>query len=110
MLTRGPTALETSVQTHTMGCCPVGMELEAGKLVYSAVQTSTGRRVAVKFTQQYGREVHAAWGKAQLAPHLLSCDALPGGWLMVSAVLARCNARPLHNRKPPSLVCAPISR
>jgi hypothetical protein len=41
------------------------------------------RRRCIKYVQRYGAEVHAAWGAAGLAPALLECRRLPGGWLEV---------------------------
>jgi hypothetical protein len=42
-----------------------------------------GGSVMVKYTQRYGADVHRAWASGGLAPRLLSCQRMPGGWLEV---------------------------
>jgi hypothetical protein len=56
--------------------------LVAGKLLYRVGPPGAGAR-CVKYAQRYGAEVHAAWAAAGLAPALLGCRRLPGGWLEV---------------------------
>ena len=54
-------------------------------LVFTACRD--GQVVLIKFVQRYGEAVHRRWADAGLAPKLLACDALPGGWLMVAMEL-----------------------
>ena len=43
-----------------------------------------GQEVVVKFARlNYGEEVHKYLGEQQLAPRLISCSQLPGGWCAV---------------------------
>ena len=43
-----------------------------------------GQEVVVKFARlNYGDEVHKYLGEKQLAPRLISCSRLPGGWCAV---------------------------
>ena len=51
-------------------------------LVLLAEDPTSGDTVIVKFSATYGREVHEAWATAGVAPKLLSCDSLPGGYWM----------------------------
>jgi hypothetical protein len=54
-----------------------------GKLVYVATVPGSGQQVLVRFVRRYGREAHATWAAAGLAPELNHFKRLPGGWLLV---------------------------
>ena len=53
------------------------------KLVFFATVQTTGKKVCVKFTHRYSREVHEACADMKIAPKLLGYELLPGGWIMV---------------------------
>ena len=55
---------------------------ETCKLVY-LVTNSREQQHIVKFTQQYGVEVHRAWATAELAPKLLEQSQVAGTWQQV---------------------------
>lgn len=62
--------------------------LQQGKLLYAATDVASKRRVCVKFAPAGagggGVAVQRAWAAAGLAPEVLSCKALPGGFSMVT--------------------------
>lgn len=59
----------------------------SGQRVYTGTVLGTGQRVLVRVVRLYGRDAHAAWAAAGLAPQLLQCKRLPGGWYQVEMEL-----------------------
>lgn len=53
------------------------------RLIFFATVRNTGRKVCVKFTHRYSREVHETCADMKIAPMLLGYELLPGGWIMV---------------------------
>ncbi|THU86781.1 hypothetical protein K435DRAFT_970156 [Dendrothele bispora CBS 962.96] len=51
--------------------------------VFFATRTDTKDPLFIKFTQQYGEEVHRAAADLGIAPRLLAVEKLPMGWFMV---------------------------
>jgi serine/threonine protein kinase len=52
------------------------------KLIFHA-RTTSGKDICVKFVHTYSSDAHKHCANGGYAPHVYSCEWLPGGWLMV---------------------------
>ena len=67
------------------------------KLIFFA-KNDMGKEICIKFVHQYSADAHNHCANKAYAPHLHSCEHIPGGWLMIVMDYIDLNAYSIYDQ------------